>query len=378
MAREKIFQPSSTSKQKSVTAVTVAWSLERSIQSGFDHLFTMQEQRLITHFATAARNSLPLFKENSRCPVPDFNGFLFATLALLPLSFQSNILERALGAYIDEHLLLRKLMIRQTIERAIGDGATQIVFLGGGFDQRPFHTARLNRDVRVCVIDQDPTLAHIIEALETIPSDIEGLGIFATRHDSETNSTRIGENLIYVNANLQFESLNAVLTKVNFASKEKTLFVLEGLTYYLGKISNRNILDSIRRYMLSNTGSRAVITYMEQIRSSVVNEMCTQSSGEIFQCAIKPEEVISFVGESGLGVSEQCRPLEIIAKNHNLQISPKPQPRESRENFYVLEKLNPEHAISIDLVPHTVLDLTSRFLPAHEMGPASSSNSRPG
>ncbi len=106
---------------------------------------------------------------------------------------------------------------------------SQVVFLGIGFDFRPFRLFE-NRNIRVFEID----LPHMLVEREKIIANFDSLPLV---------------DRVPIELNLELDDLSTQLIESGFKINQETLFILEGTSMYFDEVSNCNILRSVQNLM---------------------------------------------------------------------------------------------------------------------------------
>lgn len=116
------------------------------------------------------------------------------------------------GGY--EYFIARTAYLDVMVEQAFIDGLPQVVFLGAGYDTRPYRFGHLLHGTRVFELDETATQQHKRQVLAqeqvTIPAAVT-----------------------FVTVDLMVDDLATVLQEAGYKPDQRTLFVWEGVTYYL-------------------------------------------------------------------------------------------------------------------------------------------------
>jgi len=140
-------------------------------------------------------------------------------------------------------MLVRTRHIDERLQRAISDGATQVVVLGAGFDSRAHRFAGLLRDARVIEIDHPATQTYkkrrVDEASDGAPA-----------------------NLSYASVDFTRESLGDVLRLSGFDPRRKTYFIAEGLSMYVPEEGMKETLRAVASE--SAPGSTLMLEYINR------------------------------------------------------------------------------------------------------------------
>ena len=137
---------------------------------------------------------------------------------------------------------IRTRFIDEALERAVADGATELVILGAGLDSHAYRCRELLARVRIFEVDRPAMQAlkkqRVQAALGAPPA-----------------------NLTYVEGDLLREDLPDVLTAHGYDPGRKTFFILEGVTMYLPE-------DAVRRTLrfaaAASPGSAIVFDFVYQ------------------------------------------------------------------------------------------------------------------
>ena len=137
-------------------------------------------------------------------------------------------------------LLIRTRFIDEHMQRAIANGAAQIVVLGAGFDTRAYRYADLLKDKTVFEVDYRSTQLLKKRRLEEV------LG-------------PISSHVRFAEIDFQRDTLRDVLRAAGYKPDERTFFIWEGVSMYLSEQSVRETLRTIADY--SATGSSLVMDF---------------------------------------------------------------------------------------------------------------------
>ncbi len=192
----------------------------------------------------------------------------------------TDLLERLTIPGILRHYALRKKCIAQVAREAIGDGISQIVIVGAGFDALVIDLHRRFTDVRFWEIDHPAT--------QRCKQSVLNLADITAIHFITTDLSLAG---------LNGESLKAA----GFDPGQKTLWVAEGLLMYFPESAVLRLLDEMRE--ISGLGSRMIFTFMERDAKSRIRfrkqrrsvEWWLRRRGEPFRWGIETEKLAEFM-----------------------------------------------------------------------------------
>jgi methyltransferase (TIGR00027 family) len=205
--------------------------------------------------------------------------------AALPQSLLRCMLERvAPGSY--GFAFARTRCFDDVLLSEAASGIEQLVILGAGYDSRALRFRRELKGARVFEVDHPKTQARKMDILlRSVPS--------------------IPSNVQYVSVDFNRDDLLAELTKKGFSRCRRTLFLWEGVSYYLPK----PVVAGILRFAASGApGSSIVFDYA--LRKFVEGDTSTYGGahiarwlrkiGEPFVFGLNPQETPHFLGECGL------------------------------------------------------------------------------
>jgi len=195
----------------------------------------------------------------------------------------------AAGAY--EFMLARTAFFDQIVERALEANIGQAVWLGAGYDSRPYRFRASLQDTRIFELDAAPTL-------ERKRACLRQAGI------------SIPEAVCFVPMNFETQDLRESLTAAGFSQGKKTLFVWEGVTYYL----SAGAVEATLAFVRSNApaGSSICFDYAalsdEALRDDNVQDLRqhlhSHYADEPGRFGIRVGQINAFLAERGFEVVE--------------------------------------------------------------------------
>ncbi|MGA3023332.1 MAG: SAM-dependent methyltransferase [Bryobacteraceae bacterium] len=199
------------------------------------------------------------------------------------------IKSKAPGSY--EYFLARTAYFDGVVREALQANLPQIVFLGAGYDSRPYRFRDLIRDTQIFEVDIQSTQQR-------------------KRHLIEQAGIPMPANLTFVAVDFSLDSLQDVLPGAGFDKTRKTLFVWEGVTYYLTSEAVDATLEFVRRD--SPAGSDLCFDYMADApdmsgRYGVAESQALMNStyhAEPIQFRIEEGAIESFLSQRGYSVGE--------------------------------------------------------------------------
>ena len=177
----------------------------------------------------------------------------------------------------------RTAYIDSVYEKALYENFSQVVLLGAGYDTRAYRFKNSNSAIRIFEMDVASILNRKIEILKK--ADVV-----------------IPEQVSFISINFKNENFATALIKSGFDKSLKTLFIWEGVTYYLQEDVVRHTLELINT--LSASGSMICFDYMTA-------EVDTVFNSEPFLFWIKPDELSAFMSGYGFEIIENIHPGEM-------------------------------------------------------------------
>ncbi len=209
---------------------------------------------------------------------------------------------------------VRTHYIDAALRRAVADGATQVVILGAGYDSRAYRFRQAYPQLRFFEVDLPATSERKRQRL----AEIFGA---------------VPDYVRYAPIDFDKQHLQDVLPSLGYDAKQRTLFILEGVTMYVAEAGNGATLDFIRKN--SAPGSSVVYDYL--LRPVVEGKydgfyaadyiaFAVARRGEPYITGWTPPEAAAFARRHGLVVVEDVGDKELI-KRHLLGSDGKPDGR---------------------------------------------------
>lgn len=190
-----------------------------------------------------------------------------------------------------QYMIARTAFFDKVVADALQEGVPQLVFLGAGYDSRPYRFRHLMRDTRIFELDALPTQQRKRAILEK--ADIP-----------------VPSQVTFVPVNFHTEDLKEVLAKAGYTEDKKTLFIWEGVTFYLATES----VDSTLRFIRNNSQPGSAVCFdcttasqdgpagygVKELRES----MRVSFPGETAQFSSENGQMDSFLSERGFSLTE--------------------------------------------------------------------------
>ncbi len=200
------------------------------------------------------------------------------------------------GTY--EYFWVRTAYIDDIFKEALQADMPQIVFLGAGYDTRACRFAELNRNTRIFEMDSPSTQSRKRQLLKEA-------------------QVPIPERLTYLPIDFEKHSLGDVLFEAGYNVHLPTIFIWEGVTYYLTSAAVDETLEFVRSN--SAPGSRICFDYIldaEDIseRYGVRETLESMRSGyttEHAQFSIEEGQIAAFMTQRGFNILDHLNPEEM-------------------------------------------------------------------
>lgn len=192
---------------------------------------------------------------------------------------------------IYEYTLARTAFFDNVFIDALNQNIPQIVLLGAGYDTRAYRFAKLNNTTKIIDLDIATTQNRKKKCLKKAQIDIP-------------------KHVTLVPINFNKESLKNVLEKAGHDNNEKTLFIWEGVSYYLEPES----VDATLEFVNNSSHNESVIAFDYAISISEENinnyygvkefaqTWRKHRSNELFRFAVDEGKIESFLEQRGLKI----------------------------------------------------------------------------
>ncbi len=203
------------------------------------------------------------------------------------------------GAYA--FMFARTAFFDHIVEQALKDNLAQVVFLGAGYDSRPYRFSVLIQDTRIFELDAPPTQRRKQECLRQA-------GVAIPAH------------VRFVPINFETESLQEVLLAAGFQQGSQTLFLWEGVSYYLSRETVDSLLAAVRAispagsFISFDYASISVETLGDQNVQEFRKSMRSKYANEPAKFGIPSGQIEAFLNERGFQVVEHLTAAEMNAK----------------------------------------------------------------
>jgi methyltransferase (TIGR00027 family) len=215
---------------------------------------------------------------------------------------QLNTKERLNGFLpgLNEYMIARTAYFDRLFVDALREGTHQIVLLGAGYDSRAYRFAESKQGTRIFELDSAPTQDRKKKCLKKARINVP-------------------PSMALAPIDFNTQSLKDVLEKAGYDHSQKTLFIWEGVSYYLEADS----VDSTLAFVRSNThpGTTIAFDYTISISSEKILDyygvrefeqtMKEHHANEALLFSLRDGEADSFLEGRGLKIVEHFDNTEI-------------------------------------------------------------------
>ena len=191
------------------------------------------------------------------------------------------MIKKAIPKGLYEYVIARTKYFDKVFIEALKNNIDQIVFLGAGYDSRPYRFNNLVVNTRIFEVDAKPTQEHKISLLHK-------------------NKIDINESIKYVSVDLEKDDLFEIMSESGFNKLKKTLFIWEGVTFYLTK----NTVIQILKMIKENSASGSRVCFDLQTIANHSELIKTDLKDETIKFGVENGKIEIFVAENGYSIVE--------------------------------------------------------------------------
>jgi methyltransferase (TIGR00027 family) len=180
----------------------------------------------------------------------------------------------------------RTAYIDHIFKKHLSENIPQIVILGAGYDTRAHRYHGLLGSTKIYEIDIQTTQKRKIDILKT-----KGL--------------EISKKVTYLSVNFETDNVEEALSKASFNSGTRTLYIWEGVTYYLTRDTIKRILNLIGTH--SSNASIVCFDYL-------ADKIDSMNAAEPYQFVVDKEELKTLLSEHNFRIIEHIDSKEMIKR----------------------------------------------------------------
>lgn len=196
------------------------------------------------------------------CYDPFAEKFLKPTFTLLgetrvPKFLANWMYERILPGFFG-FTVARTRHIDEIVQTCVENGLEQLVILGAGYDSRAYRFEQLKKQVRVFELDHPATQQVKVTKLKEILGSLP-------------------KHVVLVPIDFTQQTLSQRLFESGYEKERNTLFIWEGVTYYM----TPEAVDVTLAFVVDNSGEGSSIVF-DYTHPSVVEGSCTRREAKMF------------------------------------------------------------------------------------------------
>jgi methyltransferase (TIGR00027 family) len=233
-----------------------------------------------TAMSVAFCRALAAMEDRMEIKGPDYMAELFLTEeAKKPLKdgvSRSWAIQKLVTAPLYGYVLARTAFFDGIFKKALAENIPQIVFLGAGYDTRAYRYRELIQNTQIYELDIQSTQNKKIAVLKG-------------------SNVSIPKQVSLVNINFKVDRINDVLGNAGYSQTAKTLFIWEGVTYYLTDEAINRTLSFIKSQ--SPKGSAICFDY-------ATDKLESFNAAEPFQFHVSRDGMAPFLANFGIKIVE--------------------------------------------------------------------------
>ncbi len=247
-----------------------------------------------TAMGAATLRALAALDERKEIRGPDYLAEIFLTedrkSALRDPVIRESVIKKRVIPGMYEFLIARTAFFDDIVVQALRKNIPQIVFMGAGYDSRPYRFKDLIRDTRIFELDSQPTQERKKELLKQA-------------------GVTIPKQLVFVSINFNTDNLGDVLAKAGFIKSQRVLFVWEGVTYYL---SARVIDDTLSTVKMNSPANSSICFDYASLSPESLNDLNVKKLREMMRSNYPAEPTYFGIQEGYIGTFLSERGYKII------------------------------------------------------------------
>jgi methyltransferase (TIGR00027 family) len=209
---------------------------------------------------------------------------------MLTDSKAQEMIRKAIPQGMYEYVISRTKYLDEVFKEAIGNDFGQIVFLGAGFDSRPYRFNDLLNKTRIFEVDSEATQNYKKSLL--------------SKYSVEN------KNVEYISTDFEEANLFSKIREHGYNPNDRTLFLWEGVTFYLTAKSVIRMLKDIRE----NSCPGSLVCFDFQTMKSADELIKTGLEAESIKFGIEEGKINEFVLSNQYSIIEHLGSKKIEQK----------------------------------------------------------------
>jgi methyltransferase (TIGR00027 family) len=240
-----------------------------------------------TAIITASLRALSNYEENEKMRSNDYFAEIFLPdERRTPLNNKNAraMIKKAIPKGLYEYVIARTKYFDTVFIEAVKNNIDQVVFLGAGYDSRPYRFSNIITKTKIFEVDAKPTQEHKISLLHK-------------------NKIKISERIKYVPVDFEKDNLFDLLNEWGYDKIKKTLFMWEGVTFYL----SYNVVVQMLKMIKENSSSGSKLCFDFQTMTNSDELIKTDLEDETIKFGIKNDQIEIFVSENGYKIVDHVK-----------------------------------------------------------------------
>lgn len=197
-----------------------------------------------------------------------------------------NLIKKSIPKGMLEYVIARTKYIDSIFINSLNQNISQIVFLGAGFDSRSYRFNHLIKTSKIFEVDTKATQEYKRTILK--------------------NKNQVFENINYIEADFEKDNVFEKLIENGYNISVKTLFIWEGVTFYLTINAVKRMLMEIRK----NSGRESMICFDFQTIKNM-KDLIKTGIEETIKFGIEEGKINEFISSNKYSIIEHLNSKEI-------------------------------------------------------------------
>ena len=304
------------------------------------------EQASGTAMATAFMRALAAYDPRKEIRGNDYLAEIFLEerqkKPLKDLAIRAWVMKNKIAPGAYEFMIARTAFFDRIVEQALKENIEQLVLPGAGYDSRPYRFKKFIQNTKIFEL----YTATLIIAKAVIPAKAgiqkntgfrvkpgmtNRIRLMSSCIDAKLTQQRkkeclqqadisISEQISFVPINFEIDNLKDTLSEAGYSQGEKTLFIWEGVTYYL----SAEAVDNMLAFVKSDSPSGSSISFdyaslsnealSENGAKELRKHLRSQYANEPTKFGIQDGKIETFLAERGFAMIEHLTAAEMDEK----------------------------------------------------------------
>lgn len=202
-----------------------------------------------------------------------------------------DMIKKAIPEGLYEYVIARTRYFDELFSSVLEQGIPQVVLMGAGYDSRPYRFRDIIGETLVYEVDHPATQEY-------------------KRSILQNNEISVHRNVRYVALNFEEDDLNEALNRAGYDSVLQTLFIWEGVTFYL----NPDTVDRVLRILKSSSGPGSMLGFDYQTIKNGSGLIDTGLRTEVIRFGIEEGTVEGYLKRFNYSVIEHINSEEMCKR----------------------------------------------------------------